>query len=98
MEQFGKLVESTALHEWMLTTEWLWPWLEIIHFFGLSLLLGALLVIDLRMAGFFPSDKYQGNAFTAALGICRFWLECGDRGALFLWRPNAVCHQHWIPV
>ena len=53
MEQFGKLVESTALHEWMLTTEWLWPWLEIIHFFGLSLLLGALLVIDLRMAGFF---------------------------------------------
>jgi hypothetical protein len=29
----------------------LWPVLEIIHFVGLSLLLGGLIVIDLRLAG-----------------------------------------------
>lgn len=30
---------------------WLWPTLEIFHFFGLCLLLGASIIFDLRMVG-----------------------------------------------
>lgn len=30
---------------------WTWPTLEILHFIGLSLLLGSIGVVDLRMAG-----------------------------------------------
>ncbi len=46
-------VDGSALNLWMVSAYWVWPILEIIHFFGLSLLFGGLLVIDLRLAGHF---------------------------------------------
>ena len=46
-------VDGSALNLWMVSAYWVWPILEILHFFGLSLLFGGLLVIDLRLAGHF---------------------------------------------
>jgi len=43
--------DSTALHSWVISKTWLWPSLEIIHFVGLSFLMGALLIIDLGLIG-----------------------------------------------
>ena len=45
-------IEGGAINTWVLSTYWLWPLLEIIHFIGLSLLLGSMLIVDLRLAGF----------------------------------------------
>ena len=45
-------IEGTAINNWVLATSWLWPLMEILHFVGLTLLLGALLIVDLRLAGF----------------------------------------------
>ena len=53
MEAFAESIVGGSLNSWIQSTYWLWPILEIIHFVGLSLLLGGLLVIDLRMAGHF---------------------------------------------
>ena len=53
MESFVQAVEGSAINQWVLEGQWTWPILEILHFMGLSLLLGSLLVIDLRMAGYF---------------------------------------------
>lgn len=53
MEAFVQAVEGSPINEWVLSSAWLWPTLEILHFLGLSLLLGSLLIIDLRLAGFF---------------------------------------------
>ena len=36
-----------------ITWPWTWPVAETLHFFGLCLLLGGLIVIDLRLLGFF---------------------------------------------
>jgi len=55
MEALAQSLEGGAINVWVTSSAWLWPLLEILHFFGLSLLLGALLVIDLRMIGFFRS-------------------------------------------
>lgn len=44
---------STALNEWILSAVWAWPIFETIHFFGLSLLMGGLLITDLRLMGIF---------------------------------------------
>jgi len=46
---------DSSLNQWIAATWWLWPVLEISHFIGLSLLLGGLLVIDLRLAGHFKN-------------------------------------------
>jgi len=53
MQSFVQAVEGSAVNQWVIGSAWVWPIMEIIHFIGLSLLLGSLLVIDLRMAGFF---------------------------------------------
>lgn len=58
---------STSLNAWVLDSVWAWPTFEIIHFFGLSLLMGALLVVDLRLIGFF-----KGMSLTATEKIIPF--------------------------
>jgi hypothetical protein len=47
-----QLVRGTALHHFVYVYEpWLWPTLEILHYLGLSLLLGTVGVFDLRVLG-----------------------------------------------
>lgn len=53
MESFVQTLEGTAINHWVISSAWVWPIMEILHFVGLSLLLGAMLVVDLRLAGFF---------------------------------------------
>jgi hypothetical protein len=53
MESLAQSIEGGAIYTWVTSTYWLWPLMEIIHFIGLSLLLGALIIIDLRLMGFF---------------------------------------------
>jgi len=55
LESVALSIVDGPLNQLILNTYWLWPVLEIIHFVGLSLLLGGLLVIDLRLAGHFKS-------------------------------------------
>ena len=50
-ESLVQAIEGGAINTWVLSTYWLWPFLEILHFIGLSLLLGSILVVDLRLAG-----------------------------------------------
>ncbi len=52
MESLVQVIEGGAINTWVLSTYWLWPLLEIIHFIGLSLLFGSMLLVDLRLAGF----------------------------------------------
>ena len=55
LESLAESIVGTPINLWILDSVWLWPLMEIVHFIGLSLLLGALLIIDLRMAGHFRS-------------------------------------------
>ena len=52
MDALVQAIEGGAINNWILSSYWLWPVLEIIHFIGLSLLLGAMLIVDLRLAGY----------------------------------------------
>ena len=51
---------ASQLSQWVQATYWLWPVLEIFHFFGLTLLMGGLILVDLRMMGFFSTISLQG--------------------------------------
>lgn len=51
MESLINWLNSTALNKFIMSEAWLWPSLEIAHFFGLCLLLGSLIIFDLRMIG-----------------------------------------------
>ena len=53
MEAFAQSIEGGIVYTWITSVYWLWPLMETIHFIGLSLLLGGLIVVDARLAGFF---------------------------------------------
>lgn len=55
LEAFARSILGSPLNEWVNSIAWLWPLLETLHFFGLSLLIGGLIVVDLRLAGHFRS-------------------------------------------
>ena len=74
-------VEST-LNQWIQDVYWLWPILEILHFIGLSLLLGGLIIMDLRMAGHFRSLDPHATHRLLPLVFLGFGLNLGT-GILF---------------
>src|SRR5262245_58055604 len=45
-------LRETPLSDFIRTSKWLWPLCEILHFFGLSLLIGIAGFFDLRLLGF----------------------------------------------
>ena len=60
LETLTEEIMASQLSQWVQATYWLWPVLEIFHFFGLSLLMGGLILVDLRMMGFFSAISLQG--------------------------------------
>jgi len=84
LQSLVPLVVDSALNQWIVSAWWVWPVLEIFHFIGLSLLLGGLLVIDLRLAGYFrilsPTSTHEllplvliGFALNMITGILFFY-------------------------
>lgn len=52
LETLITLLEGTAINAYIQSHSWVWPTLEMIHFFGLCLVLGSLLIVDLSVIGF----------------------------------------------
>ncbi len=53
MEAFAQSIEGGVVYTWVTSIFWLWPVMETLHFIGLSMLLGGLIIIDTRLAGLF---------------------------------------------
>lgn len=50
-EPLATWLESTYLHEVMINVFWMFPLMETLHFLGLTVMFGALLVVDFRVMG-----------------------------------------------
>lgn len=47
-------LEGSSLRAALIGRGWVWPALETCHLFGLTLLMGTLVIVDLRILGFAP--------------------------------------------
>jgi len=52
MTSVADWMESTWLSQFVINRSWTWPTLESLHFLGLCVLMGAVLIMDLRLIGF----------------------------------------------
>jgi hypothetical protein len=52
MEALQEWMQSTPINGLVLNYAWSWPTLESLHFLALCVLMGALLIMDLRLIGF----------------------------------------------
>jgi uncharacterized membrane protein len=50
----GELTVARTIGNFVRDTSWLWPTLETLHFIGLTLLIGVMLLVNLRMLGAMP--------------------------------------------
>ena len=53
MQDFIAWLASSGFADFMRTWRWAWPLSEIFHFVGMSVLFGSVLVMDMRLLGFF---------------------------------------------
>lgn len=47
-------LQATALSQWVVNGQWVWPIAETLHFIGLALLIGVIAPLDARLMGFMP--------------------------------------------
>jgi hypothetical protein len=52
MNSLGNWIQSIGASKYILGYAWTWPAMETLHFIGLCLLMGAVLIMDLRLVGF----------------------------------------------
>lgn len=81
-------IEGSSVNEWVLSSSWLWPTLEIVHFMGLSLLLGSLLVVDLRLAGFLRELSFSSAHRLLPWAVVGFLVNLGSGILFFLGDPG----------
>jgi hypothetical protein len=83
METLTQWMESSLLGQWVTATGWVWPAAEIFHFIGLSLLLGSMLIVDLRLLGFFRTISIETTHKLLPWAIAGFVINLVT-GTLFL--------------
>ena len=58
VEQISDWLRSTTLSWFVLNYPWVWSASETLHFIGLCLLFGVILIIDLRMLGMMKNVRF----------------------------------------
>jgi hypothetical protein len=73
MQDFIVWMQGTWLAQFMAESEYAWGWTEVLHFIGMSMLFGSVLIMDARLMGFFRTTisirAVQALARLAAAGF-----------------------------
>lgn len=75
-------ITDSSLHTIIRSSSWGWPVLEMLHFIGLCVLFGGILVVDLRLMGFLRIFSFRSIYRLINLAIFGFVLNL-ITGALF---------------
>ena len=87
-----QLIEGSSINNFILSTTWLWPLLEILHFIGLSLLLGSMLVIDVRLAGYAQSMNVERTTTLVPIAAIGFFVNALTGLLFFFRRSRSLCN------
>jgi uncharacterized membrane protein len=79
---------SRQVGSFIVTTKWVWPTCETLHFIGLSLLFGVAALIDLRMLGMFTSIPFPALHRLMPWGILGFGLNAITGMIFFIGAPG----------
>jgi uncharacterized membrane protein len=89
---------SRQVGSFIVSTKWVWPTCETLHFIGLSLLFGVAALIDLRMLGMFTSIPFSALHRLMPWGIMGFGLNVITGMIFFIGAPGQYTTNpafHW---
>jgi hypothetical protein len=99
MEQWEVWIRGTTLSEFVLRHEaMLWPAMEMLHYLGLSLLFGTVVLFDLRVLGAFKAMPLAQLHQWIPWGIAGFALNAATGIAFFSAHPEQYAYNaafHW---
>lgn len=72
MDPLLRWLRDTPLGEFMRETPGMFPASEMAHFIGLSLLMGVMIVVDLRLLGMFKQTSYESVLKLLPLAVVGF--------------------------
>ncbi len=75
-------IADTPVAAWVISSAYIWPTLECIHFVSLCVLIGSVLIIDLRLIGFYRERCAPMVQFLIRLSLMAFTVNFAT-GALF---------------
>ena len=75
-------IPDTRLAAWVISSPYIWPTLESIHFVSLCVLFGSLLIIDLRLIGFYRERCVRMTQILVRLALLAFAVNLST-GVLF---------------
>jgi len=72
VDTFIKILLSTGVNDYVATHDWVWPVCEILHFFGMALIIGTIGLIDLRILGVGKGIPIKSLERFVPLGVLGF--------------------------
>lgn len=88
LEQFAAWLHETAPSQWVRAWPWTWAICETLHFVGLSLLVGIVGLLDLRLLGFLPKIPLASLRAFLPYGIAGFVLNAITGAIFFVGTPE----------
>src|SRR5712691_7941841 len=88
MGGFVAWLESTTLSRGIVEHRWIWPTCEIIHFIGLTLVIGIAGFFDLRLMGFMKRVPVSAARDLMPLAIAGFLLNLTTGATFFIGAPH----------
>lgn len=82
------IINAEAIGKFVVGEPWMWPTCETLHFVGLSLLLGVVLAVDLRMLGFMKSVSFTTLHRLLPWGILGFGINVLTGMLFFVGAPE----------
>jgi uncharacterized membrane protein len=82
------VIDAAAVGMFITGQKWVWPTCETLHFIGLSLLMGVVFLVDLRMLGFMKSVSFPTLHRLLPWGILGFGLNVVTGILFFVGSPE----------
>jgi hypothetical protein len=93
-------VKTSAASNWINQSTWIWPLCEILHFIGLSLLLGVTGFFDLRLMGFFRRIPVAAARDLMPLALAGFAINLITGVVFLIGLPEQYAHNRmwWFKI
>jgi hypothetical protein len=88
MHGFAAWLASTAASRTVVQYPWIWPVCEIIHFIGLTLVLGIAGFFDLRLIGFMKRVPVAAARDLMPFAIAGFLMNLATGATFFVGKPD----------
>ena len=93
-------LKETALAQWVVTTPWVWPTAEALHFLGLALLVGTIGPLDVRLLGFMKWVPISALKALVPWAVAGFVINLLTGMLFFVAAPDQYMHNlsWWFKV